>query len=206
MTDANLGFIHRFEPGAGSRTLLLLHGTGGDEHDLLPMGQMLAPGWPLLSPRGKVLEGGAPRFFRRLALGVFDMEDLVARTHELADFVSAAADTYGFDPGQVVAAGYSNGANVAAATLLLRPGTLRAAVLLRPVLPLVPPVRPDLSGVSVFIAAARQDPYSPAEQTEALSAYLRESGATVQVNWVTGGHGLLRPELATAATWIAALS
>lgn len=206
VTNPDLGFVHRYEQGPETRTLLLLHGTGGDENDLLDLGQMLAPGWSMLSPRGKVLESGAPRFFRRLAMGVFDMEDLVIRTHELADFVSGAAGAYGFNPKQVVAAGYSNGANIAASTLLLRPGTLRAAVLLRPVMPLTPPNRPDLSGVAVFIAAARQDPYSPVEQTERLATYLQESGADVQVNWISGGHGLVRPELATAAAWVEKLA
>lgn len=206
MTQPDLGFIHRFEKGQDVRTLLLLHGTGGDENDLLPLGKMLAPGWSMLSPRGKVLEGGAPRFFRRVAMGVFDLEDLVVRTHELSDFVGRAAEAYSFDPNQVVAAGYSNGANIAASALLLRPGTLRAAILLRPVMPLTPPTQPDLSGVGVFIAAARQDPFSPVEQTERLAAYLQESGAAVQVNWVEGGHGLLRPELGLAAAWLGKLA
>src|SRR4026209_2924110 len=129
-------FIHDCVPGSSSRTLLLLHGTGGNERDLIPLGRELDPNASLLSPRGKILENGMPRFFRRLAEGVFDLEDLKARTHELADFVLAAAREYGFDAGRVFAAGYSNGANIAASSLLLRPGMLAGAVLLRPMVPL----------------------------------------------------------------------
>jgi len=138
-TDA-LAFEHRYQPGApGSRvTLLLLHGTGGNESDLLPLGSAVAPQAALLSPRGNVLERGMPRFFRRLAEGVFDLDDLTQRTYELADFVDAAARTYGFDAAQVVGLGYSNGANIAASLLLLRPQVLAGAALLRPMLPLVP--------------------------------------------------------------------
>src|SRR5437588_9417037 len=146
-------FIHEFVPGSSERTLLLLHGTGGNERDLIPLGHELDPGAALLSPRGKVLEHGMPRFFRRLAEGVFDLEDLTRRTHELADFVADAATRYGFDPRNVIAVGFSNGANIAASLLLLRPETLAAAVLFRPMIPLVPETLPDLSRVPVFIAA-----------------------------------------------------
>ena len=128
-------FIHKFIPGTSGRTLLLLHGTGGNESDLLPLGRALDPAAALLSPRGKILEHGMPRFFRRLAEGVFDEKDLILRTHELADFIAAAAVKYGFDPKQLIAVGYSNGANIAASTLLLRPGTLAGAALLRGMVP-----------------------------------------------------------------------
>ena len=121
-------FIHEFVPGRSERTLLLLHGTGGNERDLIPLGRELDPDAALLSPRGKVLENGMPRFFRRLAEGVFDLEDLKTRTHELADFVEAAARHYKFAAGQIVGVGYSNGANIAASMLLLRPEILRAAI------------------------------------------------------------------------------
>src|SRR6187397_432273 len=144
MPLVNLGFEHRFVParpdGAGRPPLLLLHGTGGDESDLLPLGEALAPGAAVLSPRGNVLENGMPRFFRRLAEGVFDEEDVIRRAHELADFVGAAAARHGFDPKRVIAVGYSNGANIAAAILLLRPGALAGAVLFRAMVPLVPQV------------------------------------------------------------------
>src|SRR5450755_4513769 len=126
MTSPKLSFTHRFEPG-GAPPLLLLHGTGGDENDLLPLGRMVAPGAALLSPRGKVLEGGMPRFFRRLAEGVFDEQDLRRRTQELADFVEDARRAYGFEA--PVALGFSNGANIASALLLLRPAALAGAAL-----------------------------------------------------------------------------
>src|ERR671920_1283811 len=142
------GFVHRFDPAKepGAPTLLLLHGTGGDENDLLPLGRMLDERAALLSPRGKVLENGMPRFFRRLAMGVFDQEDLVNRTHELAEFVTASASEYGFDPGRVFAVGFSNGANIAASLLLLHPSLLAGAVLLRPMVPFEPDTPPGLSG------------------------------------------------------------
>ncbi|MEX1159153.1 MAG: alpha/beta hydrolase, partial [Thermomicrobiales bacterium] len=159
--SAELGFVHRWVAGdadAALPTLLLLHGTGGNENDLLSLGSLLLPGASVLSPRGKVSENGASRFFRRLAEGVFDVEDLIARTYELADFVGAAAKQYGFDPGNVVAVGYSNGANIASSMLLLRPGTLAGAVLLRPMVPLEPDSPPDLSGTPVYLGAGRLDP------------------------------------------------
>src|SRR5438046_1466021 len=131
-------FIHDFVPGSSSRTLLLLHGTGGNERDLIPLGRELDPNAALLSPRGKVLENGMPRFFRRLAEGVFDLEDLKYRTNELADFVAAAAQHYGFASDNLIAVGYSNGANIAAAMLLLRPEILHGAVLFRAMVLLVP--------------------------------------------------------------------
>jgi phospholipase/carboxylesterase/glyoxalase family protein len=137
----SLEFVHRFIPARERErglTLLLLHGTGGDETDLLPLGEALAPGAALLSPRGKVRENGMPRFFRRVSEGVFDLEDLRFRTHELADFVAEAAAAYGFDPTRVVAVGYSNGANIAASIVLLRPQTFAGAILFRPMVPLVP--------------------------------------------------------------------
>jgi predicted esterase len=204
MTDTATTFIHRFipaEPGAPPITLLLLHGTGGDENDLLGLGRMLAPGAALLSPRGKVLEHGMPRFFRRLAEGVFDLDDLRARTHELADFVADAARRYGFDPGRVIAVGFSNGANIAASTLLLRPGTLAGALLLRAMVPFAPETPPDLAGVPVFIASGTSDPIVPREQPEELAAMLRAAGAAVQLHWEPAGHGLTQRDLAAAQAW-----
>src|SRR5215472_4934835 len=131
-------FIHEFVAGKSNRTLLLLHGTGGDERDLIPLGHELDSNASLLSPRGKVLENGRPRFFRRLAEGVFDLEDLQKRTHELADFVNSAADRYDMDNKNIIAVGYSNGANIAASTLLLRPETFAGAILFRSMVPLEP--------------------------------------------------------------------
>ena len=199
-------FVHRFVPGSagdGAPVLLLLHGTGGDESSLLDLGSAVYPGAPLLSPRGRVLEQGMPRFFRRLAEGVFDEEDLIHRTHELANFVGAAAGKYGFDPRRVVAFGYSNGANIAAGTLLLRPGTLAGAVLLRAMTPLTPAQKPDLAGVPVFLAAGRHDPLVAVENVESLAAMLREAGARETLHWSDAGHQLTSPEIADAHRWLA---
>ena len=204
-----LGFIHRYVPPAaggelaGSTTLLLLHGTGGDEDDLLALGRMLLPGAGLLSPRGRVLEGGAPRFFRRLAEGVFDQEDLARRTDELADFVAAAAETYRLDRGGIVAVGFSNGANIAASLLLRRPGVLRGAVLLSPMVPFEPETRPDLAGTPVFVGAGRADTMTPPAQAERLAALLRESGAEVTLHWEPGGHTVTKEEVDAARDWLA---
>jgi phospholipase/carboxylesterase len=206
MSEKNLGFVHRFFPGEGANagvTLLLLHGTGGDENDLVPLGQELAPGAAILSPRGKVSEFGAPRFFRRLAEGVFDQEDLLFRTHELADFVQNAADEYGFDPSKLAAAGYSNGANIAASLMLLHPGLLRAAVLLRAMVPFEPEEAPDLSGVPVFLAAGRRDQMIAPENTERLAEILREAGADLDLRWRDTGHGLTYEEVREAKEWLA---
>jgi phospholipase/carboxylesterase len=199
-----LGFVHRFLPGDGSGpTLLLLHGTGGSEEDLIPLGQDLAPGAAILSPRGKVSEYGAARFFRRLAEGVFDHEDLLFRTHELAKFVEAAAEEYGFDPSKIVAVGYSNGANVAGSTILLHPGLLRAAVLFRPMVPFEPEVTPDLSGMPIFMAAGRMDRMIPQDNTQRLADMLAEAGADVDLRWRNVGHPLTYEEVAEAKEWLA---
>ena len=199
-------FIHRFVPGRSpdAPTLLLLHGTGGDENSLLDLGRALSPDGALLSPRGRVLEDGtARRFFRRLAEGVFDENDLCERTHELADFVGAAAAHHGFDPARVTAVGFSNGANIAAATLLLRSGVLHAAVLWRAMVPLVPVAPPELRGTNVLLAAGRHDPLAPPENTERLAAILRQAGADVTLTWAEAGHGLTSPEVAAARDWLA---
>ena len=195
--------VHRFVPGA-SPVLLLLHGTGGDETSLLDLGRSLSPGAALLSPRGSVLENGTtPRFFRRLAEGVFDEKDLVQRTHELADFIGASAAEYGFDAGNVVAVGYSNGANIAASTLLLRSGTLRGAVLLRAMVPLVPATPPVIDGSPVFLASGRHDPIVPTENVERLATMLRQAGADVSLRWSESGHQLAAAEIDAARTWLA---
>jgi predicted esterase len=203
-----LGFVHRYIPPAagaelaGSTTLLLLHGTGGDEEDLVPLGQALLPGAGVLSPRGKVLERGAPRFFRRLAEGVFDQEDLARRTEELAEFIEAASATYGLDRQAIVAVGFSNGANIAASLLLRRPGLLRGAVLLSPMVPFEPDALPDLAGTSVFIGAGRADPIVPAAQAERLAELLRKAGATVTLHWEPGGHAVTDDEMDAVRQWI----
>lgn len=200
---AELGFVHRFEPGSSPATLLVLHGTGGNEHDLIGLARELAPAAKLLSPRGKVLENGAPRFFRRLAMGVFDEADLKAQAADLARFVQEAAERYGFDAGRVYALGYSNGANIAAALMLLHPQTLAGGALLRPVLPLKPPALPDLSGKAAFLAAGNRDPWAPGERVEALAGWLERAGAEVELRWQDAGHELHPEELEAARAWLA---
>ncbi|HEU4723652.1 MAG TPA: VOC family protein [Gemmatimonadaceae bacterium] len=203
-----LGFVHRYLPPtthaerAARTTLLLLHGTGGDEEDLIPLGRSLLPGAGMVSPRGKVLEGGAPRFFRRLAPGVFDLEDLARQTDALASFVDAAATTYHLDRERIIAVGFSNGANIAASLLLRRGAHLRGAVLLSPMLPFEPDAMPDLTGVSVFIGAGEHDPMAPRRTVERLESVLRAAGANVTMHWTPGGHAITKEELAAAQEWI----
>jgi predicted esterase len=201
---ADLSFVHRYEPGSApdAPTLLLLHGTGGDENDLVPLANELMPGAGVLSPRGKVLEHGMPRFFRRLAEGVFDLDDLRAQTTELADFVLAAAEQYGFDPKQVVAVGFSNGANIAASMLLLRPGVLAGAVLFRAMVPIVPETLPAQPGTRVLLSNGRTDPLVSAAETERLASLLRGTGAEVTLTWQAGGHNLTRGDITSARAWL----
>lgn len=207
MPSVDLGFEYRFVPaggrGAGAPPVLLLHGTGGDENDLLPLAQALAPGAALLSPRGKVLENGMPRFFRRLAEGVFDLQDLEARTHELADFVKAAREAHSLGDARPIAVGFSNGANIAAALLLLRPEVLGGAVLFRAMVPIEPATRPDLHGVPVFLGAGRHDGIATPAQTSRLAALLEGAGADVEIHWVDAGHGLTATDVAAAKKWLA---
>ena len=204
----NLDFIHRYVAGSGasSRVLLLLHGTGGDESDLLPLGRELDPDATLLSPRGKILENGSARFFRRFAEGIFDEEDVVRRANELADFVTAAASEYRFHPAGVTAVGYSNGANIGAAMLLLRPEVLSAGILLRAMVPLSEPAASDLTGKRVLISAGRHDPIVPAENGERLATLLRQRGAAVSFDVQQAGHGLLAEDLDIARQWLAQTS
>ena len=197
-----LDFIHEFVPGSSKRALLLLHGTGGNERDLIPLGRELAPNASLLSPRGKVLENGMPRYFRRLAEGVFDLEDLKKRTHELADFVVSAVAHYKIDIENMIAVGYSNGANIAASLLLLRPEIFPAAVLFRAMVPLVPETQPDLSSVRVWIGGGSIDPIVPASETKQLSELLRDAGADVTIRFFKGGHELTPEDVDVAREWL----
>ena len=205
MTEESLGFVHRFVPAETPEapTLLLLHGTGGNENDLLPVGGMLDERAALLSPRGKVLEHGMPRFFRRLAEGVFDHEDLMRRTHELAGFVERSVDEYDIDQRRLFAVGFSNGANIAASLLLTYPRLLAGAVLLRAMVPFEPDSAPDLSGIPVYLAAGRSDQMVPPENTERLAQVLREAGADVTLDWQPGGHGIGPDEIQAAQNWFA---
>ncbi len=198
-------FIHEFVAGKSKRTLLLLHGTGGNERDLISLGQELDPGASLLSPRGKTLENGMPRFFRRLAEGVFDLEDLKARTHELADFVISATQHYEVDKSEIVAVGYSNGANIAASMLLLRPEVLSAAVLFRAMLPLTPEKQPKLTSVGVWIGAGAHDPIIPASSTKELAKLLRDAGADVTIRFFQSGHELTSDDVDLAREYLTRL-
>jgi len=197
-------FQHRFVPRAPNGapfTLLLLHGTGGDENDLLPLGADLAPGAAILSPRGRVLENGMPRYFRRFAEGVLDVEDLKFRTKELAEFVRAARGEYKLGDEPLYAVGFSNGANIAASMLMLEPELLEGAVLLRAMVPFEPDTPPKLEGKRVLLAAGRRDPYSGPENTERLREIFESGGAEVTVHWSNVGHGLVPEDLDAAAAW-----
>ncbi len=199
-------FIHRFEPGTGphaSTTLLLLHGTGGDESDLVPLGHLLLPGAALLSPRGRVLENGMPRFFRRLAEGVFDLDDLRARTTELAAWVRAAAAHYKIDPWRIHAVGFSNGANMAASLHLLEPDVLAGSVLLRAMVPIEPETPPSLAGKRIFLSNGLADPMISAAGAERLATLLRDAGAEVTQRWERGGHALAQGDVDAASKWLA---
>lgn len=201
-------YIHLWTPGSDASkkgTVLLLHGTGGDEHALSDLGRMLLPGAGQLSPRGNVLENGMPRFFRRFAEGVLDVDDLKRRSGELADFIHQASVRYGFDEHQVIAAGFSNGANIAASLLLLHPTVLKAAILLHPMVPFVPTSLPDLHGKPIFIGAGRADPLVPGEQTEQLAAIFKQAGANVELFWQNGGHSVSVEEVKAARAWLEAV-
>jgi phospholipase/carboxylesterase len=202
MMASDLSFIHRFEPAtrSGIAPLLLLHGTGGDEDDLLPLGRMISPGSALLSVRGQVLEHGMPRFFRRLAEGVFDEADVIRRANDLADFVEAARETYGM--AAPLALGYSNGANIAAAMLLLRPRTLQGGILLRAMVPLAQPPEANLSGRSLLLVSGQHDPIIPPANGERLAAMLTRAGADVTRRVLPVGHQLSQADISLAREWL----
>ncbi len=195
-------FTFQFVPGTTARTLLLLHGTGGNEADLLPVGRALAPEATLLSPRGRVLEGTLPRFFRRLAEGVFDQEDLALRTDELAAFLRAQVEERRLDPAGLTAVGFSNGANIAASLLLRHPGLIRQAVLWRAMVPFEPGTPPALSGTRVLMGEGRFDPIVPVPNAERLAGILRAAGAEVTLDWREAGHQLEPGEIADARAWL----
>jgi phospholipase/carboxylesterase len=208
MNHTPTGFVHRFVAGTrpGVVPVLLLHGTGGNEEDLLPLGRAVAPGAALLSPRGPVLENGMPRFFRRLAEGVFDEADIRSRAQDLVSFVAEATKHYDLGTVPPIALGFSNGANIAAAMLLLHPGSLSGALLLRPMVPLLPDRPLNLHDVPVLIAAGRHDPIARPEQSQALADLLKGTGADVTLRWINAGHGLTREDLEAAERWMSTTS
>ena len=197
--------VHHWEPAAeqGQPTLLLLHGTGGDEHDLIPLARLIAPASALLSVRGNVLEQGMPRFFRRLREGVFDLDDLARRTVELADFVAAASLQYGFSSEDLLALGFSNGANIAASLLLRRPQSLAGGILIRAMVPFEPESPAQLRGKRVLLSQGRTDPLIPAAGAERLAELLRTGGAEVELAWQPGGHALSQGDVTAARGWLA---
>jgi predicted esterase len=202
----DLGFIHKFIPAKPGEshpvTLLMLHGTGGDESDLLPLGNELWPGAALLGVRGKVLENGMPRFFRRIREGVFDVEDLKFRTEELAQFVNVASERYDFRTEKLIAVGYSNGANIAASLILLHPHYLAAAVLFRAMVPYTPEIIRDFRNLPVLLSAGERDPIVPRSQPEELAGILESGGADVTLFWHRGGHELGNDDIEAARTWL----
>ncbi|MCE5200691.1 MAG: alpha/beta hydrolase [Armatimonadota bacterium] len=205
MSKERLDFIHRFEPSkehGDTRVLLLLHATGGDENQMVPIAHTLAPEATFLSPRGKIVENGNARFFRRFAEGVFDEEDLVFRTSELAEFVEKACMEYSLDCSNIIAIGYSNGANIAASLLLLQPQVLAGAVLFRPMVPLIPQKIPKLDGKRIFIAAGKSDPIVSVEQTMQLCDLLRQAGADVTLHWEDSGHAIVGGDIKAARNWM----
>jgi phospholipase/carboxylesterase len=192
---------HVFIKGTNEKTLLLLHGTGGTENDLLGLAKEIDSEASVLSVRGNVLENGMPRFFRRIADGVFDMEDLRFRTNELYDFVNEAAKKYEFDRSNVIAIGYSNGANIAAALMYYKENALYGALLHHPMVPDHEATLPNLSGVNVWIGAGHNDMMCPPEESNKLNAMLTEAGASVHVDWFNYGHQLTMPEVDAAKAW-----
>ncbi|MBO0992789.1 alpha/beta hydrolase [Bacillus sp. SD088] len=194
---------HLFQKGndLANPTVLLLHGTGGTEQDLLPLAQTIDPAANILSVRGNVLENGMPRFFRRLAEGVFDEKDLVFRTKELYEFLDEAAEKYGFDREQLIAIGYSNGANIAASLLFHYQDALKGAVLHHPMVPRRGIELPDLSGAPVFIGAGKNDPLCSAKETVELQTLFEQANANVHLHWENSGHQLTATEVDAAREW-----
>ena len=198
-------YIHVFEAGsdASAPPLLLLHGTGGNEHDLLRLGHTLSPGSALLSPRGDVNEGGALRFFARLAEGVFDPAEVTRRTHALADWLAAATARYNLAPTRLLAVGFSNGANIAATLLQLRPESLGGGVLIRPMVVLDQPAAPgSLAGRRVLLLNGNVDPIVPLDHPPRLAALLRAGGAEVTQQLLPASHNLTPADVAAAQAWL----
>jgi phospholipase/carboxylesterase len=206
---ADLELVHRFSTGEGKNagtTLLLLHGTGGDENDMVPLGDALLPGAAILSPRGAVRERGMPRFFARLAEGVFDLEDLALRTQQLIRFVNGAVAKYELDATRVIAVGFSNGANIAASVLLTGPSVFSQAILFRAMVPFEPQQPAKLPGTPVLLSSGEWDPIATPEQARRLQSLLTTAGAKATLNFFDAGHVLTRGDVSAAASWISALT
>lgn len=193
--------IHIFKKGINDNTLLLLHGTGGDEHDLLDVGNIIDPNANILSVRGNVKEAEMNRFFRRLSPGVFDLEDLDVRTRELYDFINEASRKYGFNCKKVIAIGYSNGANIAASMLFTIENALLGAILLRPMVPRKDKELVTNSNTSIFIAAGLYDNICPPEETNELVSYLKVKNKEVRLEWIKANHRLTYDELLLIKEW-----
>lgn len=194
---------HIFKKGTDQSrpTLLLLHGTGGDENDLLPLAELIDKDANVLSVRGNISENGMPRFFKRLAEGVFDEEDLIFRTKELNEFLDEAAEKYEFDRNNITAVGYSNGANIAASLMFHYQDALKTAILHHPMVPRRGINLPNLEGKRAFIAAGKNDPICPPEESEELNSLLESAGADVEIHWENQGHQLTMTEVQAAAQW-----
>jgi predicted esterase len=198
------GWTYLADPGSGpdGPALLMLHGTGGGEHEMLAFGRSLLPGAPVLAPRGRISEGGAARFFSRTPQDPFRFPDLPERIDELAGFVRAAVPAEGLEGRPLVAVGYSNGANAAAALMLRHPGLLAGGALLRPMLPAPAPAGLDLAGTLVLLLGGRADTMIPPDRVGALGEALRGAGADVQEHWAPTGHGLTQGDLDAAAAFV----
>lgn len=194
---------HIFKQGTDQNkpVLLLLHGTGGNEHSLLQLAEIIDPTAPVLSVRGNVLENGMPRFFKRLAEGIFDEEDLIFRTNELNTFLDEAAIKYEFNRQNIMAIGYSNGANIAASLLFHYETAIKGAILHHPMVPRRGIQLPNLAGTHVFIAAGTNDPICPQQESFELQALLEEANASVVMYWDNHGHQLTMGEVQAAKEW-----
>ena len=207
MKKTELGFIHRFIPANSKArqtdlTLLLLHGTGGNEEDFIPLAKELASNASILSVRGKVLENGMPRFFRRIKEGVFDLEDLNLRTNELADFILNSSSIYEFDPERIIAVGFSNGANIGASLLLGRPEVLSGAILFRAMVPFIPKVLPDLSKKLILLSEGLHDPIVSKGEAENLLRLFTKARSVATLKWQDSGHNLVQQDIVASRKWL----
>ena len=204
-------FINSFSNGSNNKkyddrnkklTLVLLHGTGGNEEDLIFLGKKIEPNASVLSPRGKVLENGMPRFFRRLSEGVFDLEDLRIRSHELADFIQKCSLHYKFDLENTIAIGFSNGANISVSMLFLRPEVLQGAILFRAMVPFIPDPLPNLSSKKILLSAGLEDPIVSRNETENLFRLFQKTNAIITLKWQPSSHNLIQEDILIAKPWI----